>query len=55
LARHGILYPSRLEEERVIALYERVLDKVRALVKKPMIELRKELAAVIDRLALAMV
>jgi hypothetical protein len=55
LARHGILYPSRLEEERIVALYERVLDKVRAVVKKPMIELRKELSAVIDQLDLAMV
>jgi hypothetical protein len=49
LARHGILYPSRLKEERMVALYERVLDKVRTVVTILMIELRKELAALIDQ------
>lgn len=35
--------------------YKHLLDEVRAVVKKLMIELRKELAAVIDQLDLAMV
>lgn len=33
----------------MVALYERVLDKVRTVVTIPMIELRKELAALIDQ------
>jgi hypothetical protein len=55
LAKQGILYPSRLKEKRMVAVYERMLEKVRTVVTKPIIELRNELAALIDQLDLDMV
>lgn len=54
LAKHGSLYPPRLKEERMVALFERVLDMVRTVVTITAIELRKELAALIDQRDLAM-
>jgi hypothetical protein len=51
----GILYPSRLNEERNVALYSRALSKVRAVATPRLLELRDELAAVIDLFDLAIV
>ena len=39
----------------MVSLYERVLDKVRTVIANLMIKMLKELAVLIDQLALAMV
>ncbi len=51
----GILYPSRLNEERNVALYSRALSKIRVAAAPRLVELRDELAAVINQFDLAIV
>lgn len=46
----GIYYPSRLNEERNVALYDRALHKLRVSQKGPLIELRDPLAAILNDL-----
>ena len=51
----GILYPSRLNEQRNIALYDRALSKLRPLSTPRLVECRDEQAAIIRDLDLAIV
>ena len=51
----GIYYPSRLNEERCIALYDRALDKLEAIASPPLMVCAVELAAILDDLELALV
>lgn len=44
----GVYYPSRLTEERNIAVYDRALSKLRARSTPRLIELRSPLAAIIN-------
>jgi hypothetical protein len=49
----GVLYPSRLNEERCIALYARAIPKLRATATPLLTECRDELAAILDDLDIA--
>jgi hypothetical protein len=49
----GILYPSRLNEERCVALYDRAVNKLRATASPRLIECKTELAAILDDLQIA--
>jgi hypothetical protein len=49
----GVYYPSRLNEERCIALYARAIGKVEATAKPRLIDCRAELAAIINDLEIA--
>ena len=49
----GVYYPSRLNEERNIALYERALTKLTVVSTPRLIELRNGLADIINDFALA--
>ncbi len=51
----GILYPSRLNEKRNVALYSRALGKVRIAATPRLTEMRDELAVVINQFDLAIV
>jgi len=52
---HGILYPSRLNEEINLALYDVALPNVSVSSTRPFLEYRSELAALIRRFKLAIV
>jgi len=49
----GVLYPSRLNEERCIALYARALPKLKATATPLLVDCRAELAAILDDLDIA--
>ena len=51
----GILYPSRLNEERNIALYARALPKLKPIETPALIDCRDDLAGIIRDLELAIV
>ena len=51
----GIYYPSRLNEERNIALYDRALTKLKTTAAPRLIECRGPLAAIIDEFNLSIV
>ena len=51
----GILYPSRLNEERCIALYARAIPKLKATATPLLVDCRAELAAILDGLDIAIV
>jgi hypothetical protein len=51
----GVLYPSRLNEERCIALYARAIGKVKAAATPRLLDCRSELAAILDDLEIALV
>jgi hypothetical protein len=51
----GILYPSRLNEEINLALYDTALPKVRASSNRPFLEYRAEVASLIREFRLAIV
>ncbi len=50
----GIFYPSRLNEERCIALYDRALGKLEAVATPRLVECDVELAAILDDLEVAL-
>lgn len=50
----GVYYPSRLNEERCIALYDRALGKVEAVATPRLVECEAELAALLDDLEIAL-
>ena len=51
----GILYPSRLNEQRNIALYARALPKLKPIATAALVDCRDDLAAIIRDLDLAIV
>jgi RES domain-containing protein len=51
----GILYPSRLNEETNLAVYDTALPKVRVSIIRPFLEYRAEVAALIREFKLAIV
>jgi hypothetical protein len=51
----GVLYPSRLNEDRCIALYARALPKLKATATPLLVDCRAELAAILDDLDIAIV
>ena len=51
----GVYYPSRLNEERCIALYDRALDKLEAIATPRLMACAEELAAILNDLELALV
>lgn len=51
----GILYRSRLNEEHNVVLYSRALSKIRTVATPRLVDLRDELAAVIDKFDLGIV
>ncbi len=51
----GVYYPSRLNEERNIALYDRALTKLKAGETPRLIECRDPLAAIIGKFDLAII
>jgi hypothetical protein len=51
----GVLYPSRLNEERCIALYARAVGKLKATATPRLLDCRSELAAILDDLEIAIV
>jgi hypothetical protein len=50
----GVYYPSRLNEERNIALYDRALGKVATVAAPRLVECDVELAAILDDLEIAL-
>ena len=54
-APDGVYYPSRLNEERCIALYDRALGNVAATATPRLIDCDAELAAILDDLEIALV
>lgn len=50
----GILYPSRLNEERCIALYDRGIGKLKVIASPRLIDCEIELAAILDDLQIAL-
>jgi hypothetical protein len=52
---HGVLYPSRLNEEINLALYDVALPNVRVYRTRPFLEYRSEVAALIREFKLAIV
>jgi hypothetical protein len=53
-APDGVFYPSRLNEERCIALYDRALAKVEAIATPRLMDCDLELAAILDDLDIAL-
>jgi hypothetical protein len=51
----GVLYPSRLNEERCIALYARALPKLKATATPLLVDCRAEFAAILNDLDIAIV
>ena len=51
----GVLYPSRLNEERCIALYARAAGKVTVTATAHLLDRRSELAAILNDLEIAIV
>lgn len=51
----GILYPSRLNEERCIALYDRAVGKLKATAAPRLLDCQSELASILDDLEIAIV
>ncbi len=51
----GVFYPSRLNEERCIAFYDRALGKLKATATPRLMECAIELAAILDDLGVALV
>jgi hypothetical protein len=51
----GILYPSRLNEERCIALYDRAIGKLEVVATPRLVDCRVELAAILNDLEIAIV
>jgi hypothetical protein len=51
----GVFYPSRLNEERCIALYARAIPKLRATATPRLLDCRSELADIIGDLEIAIV
>ena len=49
----GVYYPSRLNEEHCIALYDRTVGKLEAVVALRLLDCRLELAAILDDLEIA--
>ncbi len=49
----GILYPSRLNEERCVALYDRAVAKLKVIASPRLLDCRAELAAILDDLEIA--
>ena len=50
----GILYPSRLNEERCIALYDRAISRLRVMASSRLMDCEIELAAILDDLQIAL-
>ncbi len=50
----GVLYPSRLNEERCLAVYDRALGALEAASTPPLLDRRTELAAILDELEIAL-
>lgn len=50
----GVYYPSRLNEERCIAVYDRALGKLEAITTPRLIDCDVELAAILDDLKIAL-
>jgi hypothetical protein len=46
----GVFYPSRLNEERCIALYDRAIGKLKAVDMPRLLDCRDELAAILEEL-----
>lgn len=51
----GVFYPSRLNEERCIALYDRAITKLAAVATPRLMDCRAELAAILTDLEIAVV
>ena len=51
----GVYYPSRLNEERCIALYDRALGKLKATTTPRLMDCRAELAAILNELEISVV
>ena len=51
----GVYYPSRLNEERCIALYDRAVPKLRAIDAQRLLDCEDELTAILDDLEIALV
>lgn len=51
----GVLYPSRLNEERCIALYARAIGKLAATASPRLMDCRSDLAAILNDLEIAIV
>lgn len=51
----GVFYPSRLNEERCLALYDRALGKLATVATPRLLDCRAELAAILDDLEIALV
>jgi hypothetical protein len=51
----GVIYPSRLNEERNIAIYERSLGKLAVKGTSRLVALREELAAIIDKFEIGII
>lgn len=49
----GVFYPSRLNEERCIALYDRAVGKLEATAAPRLLDCRAELASILDDLEVA--
>ena len=52
-APDGVLYPSRLNEERCLAIYSRGCSKLEAVSTPRLVDCRSELAAILDDLDIA--
>lgn len=50
----GVYFPSRLNEERCIALYDRAIGKLEAVATPRLVECDVELAAILDELDIAL-
>ena len=51
----GVYYPSRLNEERCLALYDRALGKLQATATPRLMDCRLELATIVDDLELSII
>jgi hypothetical protein len=51
----GLVYPSRLNGEACVAVYDRALPKLRTRVARPLLGWRREMAVVVRDLRLALV
>lgn len=49
----GVLYPSRLNEERCVALYDRAVAKLEVVASPRLLDCRAELAAILEDLEIA--
>ena len=50
----GVLHPSRLNEERCLAVYDRALGALETASTAPLLDRRAELAAILDELEIAL-